>query len=411
MFCMHDVTANGARRQWIGAVFRSTSQAERAEDRNDVRFLRRSAIVTGEGLDRVADMNTTFGRALMIAAVLTGALGCQSGPRWAWWKPEKAPEDTSLIARSAEAPALPSAQSTPQVVGVAGLEPAAPPSSANLAAAGTQTTPDIAPTSPATIANAPLANYPSIDSTPNKMAAMPGSAPASNGTATSPAAIAIPRVSAGAMSPQVANATVPASGPYDPNAYQPTAAFSAAASASAAGAAPPSADRYQFAADRYNVPSTNSSGIATNTTNSLSQSAPASPAISQAGGDRYGLAVPDRSIANPQVDFAASQSPIGGPSAATMTTAPVPPAASAVNPPAVSASSTATVQFATPPGQYRPGGTSSYAGSKPTQHIEVATRPAPPTSAAPVQESSSAVNSVPWTPPTSPAAGTGTRTY
>ena len=55
--------------------------------------------------------------------------GCQSGPRFAWWKHDKAPDDTSAVARSATTPTLPSAQATPQAVAVAGLTPAAPPSS------------------------------------------------------------------------------------------------------------------------------------------------------------------------------------------------------------------------------------------------------------------------------------------
>ena len=57
------------------------------------------------------------------------------GPRFAWWKHDEAPEDTSAVARSATTP-LPSAQSTPQAVAIAGLTPATSPSSTNLAAAG-----------------------------------------------------------------------------------------------------------------------------------------------------------------------------------------------------------------------------------------------------------------------------------
>src|SRR4051812_7155990 len=69
---------------------------------------------------------------LMVAATMAAFAGCQSGPSWAWWKHDKA-ADASAIAKSNE-PALPSAQSSPQAVAVAGLTPAAPPSSTNLAA-------------------------------------------------------------------------------------------------------------------------------------------------------------------------------------------------------------------------------------------------------------------------------------
>src|SRR5690348_3546565 len=101
-------------------------------------------------------------------AALVALTGCQSGPGWAWWKHDSAP-DASAVARSAE-PKLPSAQSTPQPVAIAGLTPTAPPSSANLAAAGAPgATPSVAgatPTSPSmsipvtpfgTVANAPPA--------------------------------------------------------------------------------------------------------------------------------------------------------------------------------------------------------------------------------------------------------------
>jgi hypothetical protein len=78
------------------------------------------------------------------------------------------------------------------------------------------------------------------------------------------------------------------------------------------------------------------------------------------------------------------------------------------------ATATASVQLPSPPGQYRPGGTSTYPAAAPAQHIELATRPTPPASAnPPSQETAPAGSSVPWAPPasTTPAAGTGSRTY
>jgi hypothetical protein len=74
----------------------------------------------------------------------------------------------------------------------------------------------------------------------------------------------------------------------------------------------------------------------------------------------------------------------------------------------------ASVQLPAPPGQYRPGGTTTYPATAPAQHIELATRPTPPASVSkPAQETTPAGSSVPWAPPasTTPAADSGSRTY
>ena len=131
----------------------------------------------------------------------------------------KAPDDTSAVARSA-APALPSAQSTPQAVTIAGLTPAAPPSSTNLAAASGSATAgatalaaprappaSIPVTSTSTLANAPATNPSAQDTLADRLV----STPSSKSTAPSPLA-AVPNAAA-----------VATAGPYDPNAYQPSA--------------------------------------------------------------------------------------------------------------------------------------------------------------------------------------------
>ena len=85
--------------------------------------------------DRVfTDMKRTALRSLTLFAIVAAVTGCQAGPRFAWWKHDKTPEDSSAVARSAK-PTLPSAQSKPEAVAIAGLTPATPPSSSNLAAA------------------------------------------------------------------------------------------------------------------------------------------------------------------------------------------------------------------------------------------------------------------------------------
>src|SRR4051812_1994854 len=171
---------------------------------------------------------------LFTISALAALSGCQSGPHgWAFWKHDSAP-DASAVARSAE-PTLPSAQSSPQPVAVAGLTPAAPPSSANLAAANSPAaasvaagTPAVPPsmsipvTSSATVANAPQAVYPN---TANSLADKLTSAPSAT---TRAATTALPTSSLPALpstsptSHQLAAASPPATGPYDPNAYKPT---------------------------------------------------------------------------------------------------------------------------------------------------------------------------------------------
>ena len=354
------------------------------------------------------NMRSTTIRALAIATALIGMTGCQSGPRWAWWKTEDLPADTSLVARSAE-PTLPSAQTTPQVPTADGLQPAASPSTANLAAAGAVlSTPigAIPTTSSTTIANAPLANYPAIGSGAETAAAATKTSP---GSPIAPATM--PAVTPPTTAPAaIAAASVPAAGPYDPSAYQPgtSLATNPAASESSSkydqyamptagsiGASPspttPSAPAPGFAAE-----STTPVPYATSTASAATEDRYGSPsatgATTQASGVQYGQPTPDR---------------YGPIATGKNTISPVAPLAT---------SAVTSAGLPTPVGQYRPGGTSSYATSPATQHIEVATRPQPPTtSSAPTAGAATpGALSSPWSPPGTslPAtSGTGARTY
>jgi hypothetical protein len=62
-------------------------------------------------------------------------------------------------------------------------------------------------------------------------------------------------------------------------------------------------------------------------------------------------------------------------------------------------------------GAYRPGGTSSYSPSAQAGSIEVASRPAPPTSTLPTSTplATPGTGSDPWTPPAPSASPTGSR--
>jgi hypothetical protein len=302
-------------------------------------------------------MRRTVVQSTFVALIVT-ALGCQSGPRWAWWKKDTPMADSSAVARSAE-PVLPSSQSTPTAVTATGIQPATPPSSANLAAAGTT-----APTAGTSI-------YPTTGAPPIAAA----------GTlATAGSAIPI----AGAMPRTTPIATAPApNGPYNPNAYQPAATTTATNTnpASAGG------DRYgtvpvantAATTERYGVPA-----VASPNPVSTAGAPPVIagvPAMAPSSADRYGI-LP---VAGP----ATAAAPSAIPGYATST----PEAGTAYVP------ATATQVTTTPAGQYRPAGTSDYVGGPAGSHVEIATRPATPP-AAPVS------TSPPSTYPTSPYGAT-----
>ncbi len=345
-----------------------------------------------------------FVRTMIIAGIAAGVLGCQSGPHWpqkfAWWKHDTPPEDTSAIARSVApatpastvaktAPALPSTQSAPEAMAAAGLEGATPPSATNLAA------------TKAPVA-APLAL-----------------APAKPQAAIAPLAATAPPTAA-----------MPAAGPYDPNAYRSTNAIATSPAASnndlkpvpdrygMTASAPPTAPVNSMptappsaspAGDRYAV-LPNQNVMASTIPPTVNTVAPpvastAPPAILAAGspapaslgspsaaratvGDRYGNPNPNSYAPMGAI----SESTPAPATAASPSAAAIPPAATSV---AVSANGTttisSTIQLTSAPGQYRPGGTSSYMTSPATSgQIEVATRPlpaAPPATAPPAMTS------------------------
>jgi hypothetical protein len=371
-------------------------------------------------------MKSTPACTWIVLTTFVALAGCQSGPRWAWWKRDSA-VDSSVAARTAE-PTLPSAQSAPQPVPIAGLTPAAPPSSNNLAAAGTAPLPagkmnpavgiPIPPSSQSTLTNAPAANYNTSTSLADKLTAK-------SSTAMPPSSSALPSMStpsAFAASPTTPPlAPSPSAGPYDPKAYNPATSL-ASSGPDPLGASAAGADRYATnpaapakqnvfgmsdpgiptAADRYGaLPSTQSQPAATRTSALATQPA-TQPAI--ATSDRYGNPSPpltNQSQMIPPLPSANIAAPMAAPTAALNSLA-TPTAAAAPS----------SVQLAAAPGQYRPGGTSSYTTGATTQPLEVAARPSPATTTnpAPAQSVAPASSSVPWTPPasTTPQA---TRTY
>lgn len=312
-------------------------------------------------------MSRSVVRPFVLAVVVAGLVGCQSGSRWAWWKRDAAPQDTSLLARSA-APPLPSSQAAPHAVAGAGMQMATPPSSANLAAAGAPgAVPAIPSSSSATIAAAPTALYPNTGVAPAGYPTSPASGPA-----VPPAATAMAQT-----------------GPYDPNGYRPSGASLAPSSVAAQGGgadryadafSAPTADRYATApADRYATP-------------------PAAPTTGQVSPATLGAAASNNL---PTVGQSATQ-----PFAATTA---VGTADAGVN---VANTAAATVQLNAPPGQYRPGGTSDYTTGT-VGHVEVATRPsAPITGTLPAAPAAITPPSSPIVPiPYAPSTGAGTGPY
>jgi hypothetical protein len=351
-------------------------------------------------------MTSTLIRTSLTVAAIIALAGCQSAPRFSWWKKEATP-DSSAVARSADT-TLPSAQSTPQPVAVAGLTPAAPPSSTNLAAAGTPAaTPNISTpvTSPATVANAPATAPPNAgaNSLADKLTSAPTAVkPAATALTSAPTAAAVTSPTT-APTPQVA--AVPSVGPYDPKGYKPASAYGSA-SADSATTAPGSAGRYGItSADRY------SASAATTPETAPSQSF-----------DRYGApqasATPAAPTNNPLAAPAAAPSTdrysVAPAAAASVQTSPVALATTPSAPPEITPSAAASpaIQLTSAPGQYRPGGTSSYTGASATRPVEIASRTAPATAtpSAPAPAAAPAMSSEPWTPPAS-TAYPPTRTY
>jgi len=297
-------------------------------------------------------MRRTVVQSTFVALTVIATIGCQSGPRWAWWKKDTPLSDSSAVARTAE-PALPSSQSTPTAVTAAGIQPATPPSSANLAAAGTAAS---APLTAATTApTAGSSIYPTTGAPP---IVATGTLPTSGASSVSMAGVTR------ATTP-IPAATAPAGGPYNPNAYQPAAAMAATGPNPAAvggadryGTVPPSGTAP--GAERYGAPAVAS----TNPVNSAG--APpvntAATGIAPSGADRYGI-LP---VAAPTTTAGAT--PTAAPGYGTTTSE-----VGTAYAPATGAQITTA-----PAGQYRPAGTSDYIGGPSGNHVEIATRPTTP---------------------------------
>ncbi len=334
-------------------------------------------------------------QSIAVAFAVVSAVGCQSmqsmSSKVAWWKHDKAPDATANAA--ATAPSLPSTLANPQAVAGTGIQPATSPSSANLAAARSTT-------SLATTPQSASATSVSIGTSPYPTTGAP--APAY------PAAPTTSIVAAGSTGPA---ASLAQAAPYDPNGYRPSSASSNAALSGAdvatgryaAAAITPNSDRYGLSGSTPAASSQSAATIAMNPTSS----AAADPAANSIG-DRYAL--PAASAAGASLAAAAASS---NPTAAVPTTSTTAGRYNAV-PTSASSSSTpggfipATAQLTTPAGQYRPGGTSNYAGPASGDHVEVATRPSD--AAPPLPSEGTIPATYPPLPPSSTGGG-GVRPY
>lgn len=388
--------------------------------------------------------------AILVSVMLVA--GCKSGPKFAWWKRDKPSDDTSAVARSAET-ALPSAQSTPQAVAVAGLTPAAPPSSTNLAAASSATasagtttgttlhgatstgiaqgaTATPSPLAGPTAQGTPLANYSPQNAMADRIAATPS---ARTGATAGATAGATPGMMPGAPA---TGAAVAAAGPYDPNAYQ----GSAGAGAVAVGALEASDDRYGLgntaAAPRATAPmaATAAAPIPAHSNLPANSTVPTNQSLASDPADRYGSsrtstappALPgmtpitdpatvaaDR-YANPNLPSLAHNNAAGnvaGLAGATGATQPLASGATTLPitslptaPQTATTVSPAAVRLASSPGMYRPGRTSTYAGSASYSPLKIASRPKP------VAATGSTVTSTATTTAVTPATSAATPT-
>jgi hypothetical protein len=232
-----------------------------------------------------------------------------------------------------------------------------------------------------TLAGAPSATYPADALADKLLAASNAKSAATVPSATAPAA------------PPSQVASLPAAGPYDPNAYKPayTAPADTYGGANQYAASAPSATGYVPSPAAPNAP----------------------PPLASDPADKYGY-TPSSAQTTPTPDRAPLMDPAAvaadkysNPSLPTMpdhAAQPLAPAPGAVaaQPGAapLAAPAASGVRLASAPGQYRPGRTSSYTGSTNTTGIEVASRPASPAAAAPAQPAGAIPGAQPWTPPT-----------
>jgi len=343
-----------------------------------------------------------------VLSVLTlAAAGCQSGggSRFAWMNPwSKSPADASLVARSA--PQLPSAGATPPGGEGAALANSAAPafdagSTSTIAAAPTASYPTTG-LGAAAPAVAPTSGYPQTGS------GLPGGGPPSYpATATASTARPKPPTAAPAMAgpPQVAsvlpslnkpaptmpNSSMPSrsqpstgSGPYDPSGYQESAAV-----ATATPSFPPNRYGSPDASASPSSPYRSVASAPADAGSSALASPPSSPPSSPAG--RYGGVATATPMSSTTQGFPSPTAPAGrypavasaSPAAVATPTAsasPYPQAGISPAPPVTPglgslpgtavAPASAEVKIASAPGEYRPGGTTSYP-------VSVASRAAP----------------------------------
>jgi hypothetical protein len=369
---------------------------------------------------------------VLCAVTIIGFLGCQSGPRWAWWKDSGTPPtDTSLVARTAvdsagtaspgtdtagvvapdsselasnpvvptavQETGLPSAQATPQTIAARTGPTQSPPAAVaqnsvaqNSVAQNSVAQNSVAqnsgpgvlpPGSVGTVAQAPIASYAPPVAPPRSVPSASSTAPPS---ASSVASVAVPT----SRTPKLA-------GPYDPARYQAPKSPRIAATP---GGSPPG--RYPMPAgnDRYSTTNTGASaGAPTGAPTGLSDRyaaplasgtatiAPASQQTAQtkvpAAGSSLATIPTPRQTEPGQMPAGTSTSSVGDRYAASppatgsvaVAQAGGPPTAAAIPQAVPQMSSVATVKATMPAGQYRPGGTLTY----PSDQVELARRPAP----------------------------------
>jgi hypothetical protein len=246
--------------------------------------------------------------------------------------------------------------------------------------------------------------------------------------------------------PPAAPTSAPATGPYDPNGYRPTALAASTQASGMTASTSAAADPYATPADRYASAAPYSTSASAATTGPSSAAAPvdryampvsgtaAAPGVA-ASIDRYasvpvesaGTASPAMSATTsdpyaPLTAAGASSYPTTGgftnqmaPVEPVATTAPAPAPSNSVNnvmaePAPTMPAAAATVQLKSPPGQYRPGGTSSYSSGAADSRIDVAARPGSSAVSPSAGQPSPPQSSDPWAPPpAAPAATPSTR--
>lgn len=316
--------------------------------------------------------------------MLVASTGCQSsgGSRWAFLNPFSGDDDKKLVA--ATAPELPSSGSGLPSDGVTAQLEGAP---AATTVASTQPAATTAPKEPSMEAPTYAANTPAFDSSPAKEESRIATTPQlAKSVPEPPTSHSYPMAAIPDM--ETPEPVVAQANPYDPNGYQEAALAQVAAAPSAP------ADRYGNLGNRYASAPT---ATPSNDTPDFRYQPTETPAQSTTG-DRYGsyastpaptsapasAATPSSTPYQPAETAQVVTTPAGSRYAST----PAPHAVTPATTPIVSPYTTSQqpsaplvaevntpsseVKLVSAPGQYRPGGTSSY-GSQ----MGIATKPEP----------------------------------